>query len=133
MISLTVTGMFKELKSGHKVPPTRFFFRTMVIVPAGSGFCIANETLHVTNATEEQAKVCGNYFFFLTYLFMRYFLSVQVAFRNQVISPSTTPVSSPAVQRVLDDATKQQMLQAMSDQSGMNLEWSGKYVYFIFL
>lgn len=57
MLSLTVTGMFKELKSGHKIPPLRHFFRTMVIVPAGGGFCIINDELHVTNATQEQAKV----------------------------------------------------------------------------
>lgn len=57
MIVLTVAGIFKELRSGHKTPPIRYFFRTLVIVPAGSGFCIANEELHVTNATEDQAKV----------------------------------------------------------------------------
>ncbi|XP_030753850.1 nuclear RNA export factor 1-like [Sitophilus oryzae] len=57
MISLTISGMYKELKSGHKIPPTRFFFRTLVIVPAGTGFCIANDLLHVSNATPDQAKV----------------------------------------------------------------------------
>lgn len=49
--------MFKELKSGHKIPPLRYFFRTLVIVPAGTGFCIVNEELHVSNATPEQATV----------------------------------------------------------------------------
>lgn len=57
MICLTITGMFKELKSGHKVPPIRYFFRTLVIVPVGSGFCISNDELHITNATPNQAKV----------------------------------------------------------------------------
>lgn len=57
MLVLTVTGMFKELRSGHKVPPIRFFYRTLVIVPAGSGFCIANEELHITNATDDQSAV----------------------------------------------------------------------------
>lgn len=56
-MSLTVSGMFKELKSGHKIPPLRYFFRTLVIVPAGTGFCIVNEELHVSNATPEQATV----------------------------------------------------------------------------
>jgi nuclear RNA export factor len=102
MLCLTVTGMFKELKTGHKVPPVRAFFRTLVIVPAGSGFCIANETLHITNATDEQAK---NFF-------------------KTVIS---TPVSPPVAPRAVPDAaTTQQMVAAMSEQSGMNLDWSKK-------
>lgn len=57
MLLLTVTGMFRELRSGHKTAPIRYFLRTLVIIPAGSGFCIANEQLHITNATEQQAKV----------------------------------------------------------------------------
>lgn len=57
MLLLSVSGMFKELNSGHKTAPLRYFFRTLVIVPAGSGFCIVNEEVHITNATDEQAKV----------------------------------------------------------------------------
>lgn len=54
---LSVTGIFKELESGRKSAPMRSFSRVLVIVPAGSGFCIINEQLHVTNATESQTKV----------------------------------------------------------------------------
>lgn len=36
------------------------------------------------------------------------------------LTPAPTP--TPAI----DDATKQQMIGAMADQSGMNLEWSRK-------
>lgn len=57
MLTLIVSGMFKELRTAHKAPPIRHFFRSFVIIPAGSGFCIINEQLHVTNATEEQTKV----------------------------------------------------------------------------
>lgn len=57
MLVLSVSGMFKELKTSHKTPPIRHFFRTLVIVPAGSGYCIANEEVHITNATDEQIKV----------------------------------------------------------------------------
>lgn len=49
--------MYKELRTAHKTPPIRHFFRSFVIVPAESGLCIVNEQLHVTNATEEQARV----------------------------------------------------------------------------
>lgn len=55
---LSVTGIFRELESGQKTAPMRAFSRVLVIVPAGSGFCIINEQLHITNATESQIKVC---------------------------------------------------------------------------
>jgi hypothetical protein len=35
----------------------RSFSRAFSIVPFGDGFCIANDTLFVTNATDEQKKV----------------------------------------------------------------------------
>jgi hypothetical protein len=40
--------------------PVRSFNRAFVIVPFGVGFCIVNEQLFVTNATEEQSKVSLN-------------------------------------------------------------------------
>ncbi|VEN42801.1 unnamed protein product [Callosobruchus maculatus] len=115
MLCLTVSGMFKELKSGHKFPPLRYFFRTLVIVPAGSGFCIANEVLHITNTTPTQAK----------------------AFKTpHIVAPPPSPVSQgaspgPSTSMVppaaaLDDNVKQEMVKQMSIQSGMNLEWSLK-------
>lgn len=58
---LTVTGIFRELESGQKTPPLRSFSRVLIIVPAGSGFCIINEQLHITNATEAQSKVCSDF------------------------------------------------------------------------
>lgn len=60
MLHLSVAGVFKEFSSGHKVAPLRYFCRTFVIVPAGSGFCITNDELHISNATSEQAKVRNN-------------------------------------------------------------------------
>lgn len=59
MLILTASGMFKELKTAHKNPPLRFFFKTLVIVPSETGgFCICNEEVHISNATPDQAKVC---------------------------------------------------------------------------
>lgn len=63
MMSFNVSGSFKELKGSHKNPPVRWFSRTFVIVPVGTGFCISNELLHITNATEEQIKVSRNWNF----------------------------------------------------------------------
>ncbi|KAF7271883.1 hypothetical protein GWI33_015302 [Rhynchophorus ferrugineus] len=118
MICLTISGMFKELKSGHKVPPIRYFFRTLVIVPVGSGFCISNDELHITNATANQAKE---------------------AFKTPSLpsplpgtaAPPSTPVASPVIQPVaagiptiLDEATKQELVKQVALQTGMNWEFS---------
>ncbi|XP_056641842.1 nuclear RNA export factor 1-like [Diorhabda sublineata] len=109
MLCLTVTGMFKELKSGHKVPPLRYFYRTLVIVPAGAGFCIANEMMHVSNATPKQAKE---------------------AFKTTVnVAPATTPPRVPVATITSpgpDSAAKEEMVKQMAAQSGMNLAWSLK-------
>ncbi|KAF5288344.1 hypothetical protein FQR65_LT12079 [Abscondita terminalis] len=117
LLLLTVTGIFKELRSGHKSTPIRHFCRTLVIVPAGSGFCIANEQLHVTNATEQQTKRS-----FKTPIITVTRPTPEV---NVVGSPPTVPISA-SVPPIIDDGTKQQMIQTMSQQSGMNLEWSQK-------
>ncbi|XP_060522572.1 nuclear RNA export factor 1 [Cylas formicarius] len=115
MICLTVTGIFRELKTGHKIPPTRYFFRTLVIVPAGSGICIANEQLHVTNATSEQA---------------------QEAFKGPSIVPAPVPGTSappstpeavvpvPVAAPVLSDAAKKELIEQIALKTGMNLEYS---------
>ncbi|KAK9883572.1 hypothetical protein WA026_001749 [Henosepilachna vigintioctopunctata] len=120
MLSLTVCGMFKEMKSGHKHSPIRSFSRTLIIIPAGNGYCICNEELHITNATEDQIK----------------------AFKSTPMPPPPAVIVTPpqvSIQNVsvpntplipevngIDDLTKQRMVEALSVQSGMNLEWSTK-------
>jgi nuclear RNA export factor len=53
---MSVSGLF--LEHGPRTnQPLRSFSRVFVIVPFGAGFCIINEQLFVTNATEEQSKV----------------------------------------------------------------------------
>ncbi|KAL1494139.1 hypothetical protein ABEB36_009785 [Hypothenemus hampei] len=116
MICLSVSGMFKELKSGQKNPPTRFFFRTLVIVPAGTGFCIANEQYHITNATPEQAKEA----------FKTPSLPVPA---SGTAAPPSTPEASPiihTVSPVLDNNSKQELVNQIALKTGMNLEWSIK-------
>lgn len=114
MVMLTVTGLFKERNSDPKMEFARTFQKTMVIVPNNGGFCIKNEMMHINNANPFQARV---------------------AF--QTPAPSTSQMNPPTVQAVPtsplqapagtpDDATKMQMIQAMSQQSRMNLEWSRK-------
>jgi len=54
LISLTVTGVFKE--TTQNPPPLRQFHRTFIILPQGSGFVITNDSLFITNAIGPQAK-----------------------------------------------------------------------------
>lgn len=53
---MSVSGLFLE-QGPRTNQPLRSFSRVFVIVPFGAGFCIINEQLFVTNATEEQSKV----------------------------------------------------------------------------
>ena len=58
---LSVTGIFKEIDSEDKETPMRSFNRVFIIVPSGSGFCIANEQLFITNCTQNQIKVISHF------------------------------------------------------------------------
>lgn len=61
-----------------------------------------------------------------------------MAFKTPVISSPTPTVPVPPdvvagignlqVNHTLDNVTKEQMVQAMAQMSGMNIEWSQKYV-----
>ncbi|XP_067011761.2 nuclear RNA export factor 1 [Anabrus simplex] len=107
LMIVSLTGMFMETD----VPktPVRSFSRVFVIVPWGTGFCITNDMLLITNPTDEQLKV---------------------AFKRPVAAtPTTTPVSSPpapVVPQPVDNSVKEQMVLALAEQSNMNLLWSKK-------
>lgn len=117
MMVLTVTGIFREKQSGTVTirNDLRSFHRTLVIVPVGGGFCIKNDMLHINQLTMAQVKT---------------------AFKPIAPAPVTTgPVQQPVVPTPTnalntslppDDATKLQMIEAMAQQSQMNLEWSRK-------
>lgn len=124
LILLTVTGVFKERTSNENNLLLRSFQRTLIIVPSGSGFCIRNEMLHINNATYTQEKKA----------FKPLLPSVPVPQPVVTSSPAQT-IPHPALPSTstvgLDEQTKIQMVQAMSQQSNMNIEWSTKYVYFI--
>ena len=108
MIVLTVTGLFKERNSNPKSEYVRIFQKTLVIVPNNGGFCIMNELLHINNASVFQTKN---------------------AFKAPIIAQSTmTPTSQPQIAGSSgpNEATKMQMIQTMSQQSNMNVDWSRK-------
>jgi nuclear RNA export factor len=109
MILLTVTGIFKERHSDPKLEFIRSFQRTLVIVPNNNGFCIRNELFHVNNASPKQERAA--------------FKGPILIEPQQQIAGSIPP---PASFNQPDDSTKLQMIQTMSQQSNMNLDWSRK-------
>lgn len=113
MVVLTVSGLFKERSSNPRTEYTRTFQKTMVIVPNNGGFCIKNELMHVNNASHSQAR---NAF--------KAPLIASPQLNTSMTSGATS--ASPQQQAVPDEATKMQMIQMMSQQSNMNVEWSRK-------
>lgn len=110
MMLIAVTGMFKELDKKDR--PIRYFNRTFIIVPEGSGYCIRNEQLHISYPTDAQLKQ----------------LTEQLSAPLSVPTPQT-PSSSNAVKPLssqLSEDVKQQMTLTLSQQTNMNLEWSLK-------
>lgn len=107
---ITITGLFKELDK--KEQPIRYFNRTFILVPEGSGYCIRNEQLHISQPTDAQLKQ----------------LSSQP--QAQITDPgSQTPAISGNEKSLtvqLPEDVKQQMTMTLSQQTNMNLEWSLK-------
>ncbi|XP_059787796.1 nuclear RNA export factor 1 isoform X1 [Balaenoptera ricei] len=98
LLCFSVNGVFKEV-DGKSRDSLRAFTRTFVAVPASnSGLCIVNDELFVRNAGPDET-------------------------RRAFAMPAPTPSSSPVPTL---SPEQQEMLQAFSTQSGMNLEWSQK-------
>lgn len=117
MINLTVTGLFKERSTNPKAEYARIFQKTLVIVPHNGGFCIKNELLHINNASPLQARNA-----FKT-------PQPQPVAMSSMPAASTSNIQPPpsvALPGAPDDSTKMRMIQAMSQQSNMNIEWSKK-------
>ncbi|KAH8387156.1 hypothetical protein KR093_005063 [Drosophila rubida] len=153
MMVFTVTGLFKELTgdSDSTTPVAmqpyelRHFVRTFVVVPQNTGFCIRNETIFITSATPDQLRDFKRSQHQPAPGAMPNNVPVAAAVadtslqnrlqQNQptgavllmqppVIATTATVTSLKPAQ--LDDATKMQMVQQMSSQSQMNLDWSRK-------
>uniref|UniRef100_A0A452E2Q6 Nuclear RNA export factor 1 n=1 Tax=Capra hircus TaxID=9925 RepID=A0A452E2Q6_CAPHI len=98
LLCFSVNGVFKEV-DGKSRDSLRAFTRTFVAVPASnSGLCIVNDELFVRNASADE---------------------IQRAFAMPAPTPSSSPVPTLSPEQ-------QEMLQAFSTQSGMNIEWSQK-------
>lgn len=131
-----MAGLFKEFESGASTSSgsnssgeVRYFQRQFVIVPVGGGFCIRNELIFVTSASSLQART------FMRQPAVTAAAATNVAvpggsLQNRLQQHQASGASTVTVQP--DDNTKLQMVQAMSAQSNMNLEWSKKYVNYLF-
>jgi len=97
LMTFTITGCFRE--RGTKNTNIKHFNRCFLVVPQNSGFCIINETLFITPASD---------------------LSNRKAFLNP---PPTTSVA-PAPALTLDQAAKEKLAVAFSEKSGMNIKFS---------
>ena len=107
---ITVTGLFKELDK--KEQPIRYFNRTFIIIPEGSGYCIRNEQLYITQPTDAQLKQLNS---------QSEAQMTGPGSQTSSISGTTEPLP---VQ--LSEDVKQQMTMTLSQQTNMNLEWSLK-------
>ncbi|KAG5670967.1 hypothetical protein PVAND_001195 [Polypedilum vanderplanki] len=106
MIVLTITGIFKEKKSDPKAEYVRVFQKTLIIVPNSvGGLCIRNEMMHINNATLTQSKK---------------------AFKTLIIPKPLSATISSQAELQDEENTKIKMVQALSKQTNMNLEWSKK-------
>ncbi|KAL7302375.1 hypothetical protein TKK_0005034 [Trichogramma kaykai] len=110
MMIITVTGLYKELIGKISKDIIRFFNRTWIIVPQGTGFCIANEELHITYASTQQEKK---------------FMSRPAAVHSPSLAGPSSTVSVEN-QVPLSEEAKQHMTVELSAQTNMNIEWSFK-------
>ncbi|KAI5736303.1 hypothetical protein M8J76_001976 [Diaphorina citri] len=104
LIQFSVCGLYEEITTGtkNKSKLIRAFNRAFLLVPrSGGGFAITNDQLFITSATPEQAEK---------------------AFSSQVTASEST-CSTPVSNEIL---IKQNMVKALSQVSGMNLNFSEK-------
>uniref|UniRef100_A0ACB8G7T3 Nuclear RNA export factor 1 n=2 Tax=Sphaerodactylus townsendi TaxID=933632 RepID=A0ACB8G7T3_9SAUR len=98
LLCFTLNGLFKQV-DGKCRDLMWAFSRVFIAVPAANnGLCVINDELFIRKANEEELRK---------------------AFDMPAPTPSSSPVPTLS-------AEQQEMLQAFSLQSGMNLEWSQK-------
>ncbi|EZA55621.1 Nuclear RNA export factor, partial [Ooceraea biroi] len=119
MMFVTITGYFQELTEGggsnRGGEPIRYFNRTFIIVPEGSGYCIRNEQLHISQPFEAQLKQLNE---------QQLNSQQSQAETPALLVPAET--AKPVTQSELSEDIKQQMTMTLSQQTNMNLEWSLK-------
>lgn len=117
LIMVTVNGVFREV---GKKQPLKSFNKVMIIVPAGSGFCIVNDLHFISSATYDQKKEA--------FKEPRVEAPIQQPVAAVPAAPVPVPsvVSPPVGPPITDIAARQQMVATLAAQTGMNLAWSEK-------
>lgn len=114
LIMVTVNGVFREV---GKKQLLKAFNKVMIIVPAGSGFCIVNDLLYISLATPDQRKEA-----------FKEVPVIPAAPVQQAVSPAAPVPVLPSVVAppVTDISARQQMVATLAAQTNMNLAWSEK-------
>lgn len=118
MMVVTITGYFKELD--NKEGQNRYFNRTFVIIPQGSGYCILNEQLHISELSDAQSKQLNS-----QQNQEAQPVSVAPPLVQQVPS-AEIEVTKPVTTSEPSEEIKQQMIMTLCQQTYMNLTWSLK-------
>lgn len=132
MLLITVTGFFKEIYNKENKDTWRFFNRTFMIVPEGSGFCISNEQVHISNPTLNQEKYVNCTVLATTATSATATTTTSSSTNNNTTTTTTEPIPGPSSSipvsssMSLSEEMKQQMTVTLSQQTNMNFEWSLK-------
>ncbi|EEB13089.1 Nuclear RNA export factor, putative [Pediculus humanus corporis] len=121
LINLFVSGVFREPSPSTSVKswPVRHFSRAFLIVPVGQGFCIINDTLFITNATEDQVRC--------SFIEESQNTSVlQSPPQNRQIDQAVANLTSAVGSVELNDTVRLQMVETLATKTGMNVAWSKK-------
>jgi len=117
MMFITITGYFQEINT--KEQPIRHFNRTFIIVPEGSGYCICNEQLHISQPSEAQLKQLHQQL--SSTQLPQAQPQAPALLEQQLPTETAKPIASELTENI-----KQQMTVTLSQQTNMNLEWSLK-------
>ncbi|XP_014481162.1 PREDICTED: nuclear RNA export factor 1-like [Dinoponera quadriceps] len=141
MMFVTLTGYFQEVNT--KEEPIRYFNRTFVIIPEGTGYCICNEQIHISQPTDAQLKQLKSQLSQsgqpASLLPRDSVEQQQVSMVPQAVIEQPTPLvpqmpteveaAKPMETAELSEEIKQQMVVTLSQQTNMNLQWSLKCLH----
>ncbi|XP_011151183.1 nuclear RNA export factor 1 isoform X2 [Harpegnathos saltator] len=140
MMFVTLTGYFQEVT---KEEPIRYFNRTFIIQPEGSGYCICNEQLHISQLTDTHSKQLksqlsqgGQPTLLLPQSSTEQSAPIIPQTSVEQSVPPLAPQMSTQVEAAkpmetteLSEQIKQQMIVTLSQQTNMNFQWSLKCLH----
>ena len=122
LVVMSVTGVFRE--RSEPGTPMRWFQRVLVLMPlAGGSYCIVNEQFHISSATAAQVSAFKAP--------AASAVAAAPAVATTAVPAAVVPAAvAPAAAELVttDPVIRQQMVQSFAEQSGMNAQFSQKYV-----